>query len=164
MITGVIEYKNGTLIVTLPCALYDLSAHLGSIGIRIPASQIPADGTEEISVKLAADRPIGGVVLSRITNGDTLSGVNLACQEINRACPFGYDEFMDMLAPKENPAMDRYHFYRQYETRPTSIAVGMKGLMEEVQRYRSTMENYTRACKAAEDEEYEMPEDEDWER
>lgn len=163
MITGVIEYQKGTLIVTLPCALYDLAAHLGSIGIFTPASKIPANGTEEISVKLAADRPIGGVVLSRLTSGDTLSGVNLACQEINRVCPYGYDEFMDMLKPKGNPTMDRYHFYRQYETKPPSMAAGMKGLIEETQRYRSTMENYTRACQAAEDEEYQSPED-DWER
>ena len=163
MITGVIEYKKGTLIVTLPCALYDLSAHLGSIGIRTPAAQIPAEGTEEISVKLAADRPIGRVVLSRLADGDTLSGVNLACQEINRVCPYGYDEFIDMLNPKENTMQDRYHFYRQYETKPPSAEFGMKGLLEETQRYRSTMENYTRACQAAEDDEYQSPED-DWER
>ena len=163
MITGVLEYKRGILVVTLPCALYDLSAHLGSIGIRVPASQIPANGTDEISVKLAANEPIGGIVLSRIDGGDTLSGVNLACQEINRACPYGYDEFMDMLNPKTEQSMDRYHFYRRYETKPPSEAVGMKGLIEETQRYRSTMENYTLACQAAEDEEYEAPED-DWER
>lgn len=163
MITGVLQNQGNTLIVTLPCALYDLAAHLGSIGIRIPASQIPAQGTEQIEVNLAADEPIGGVVLSRLADGDTLSGVNLACHEINRVCPYGYEEFMDMLHPKADSLMDRYHFYKQYETQPPSMAVGMKSVMEETQRYRSTMENYTHACQAAEDEEYESPEDE-WER
>lgn len=163
MITGVLKNQGNTLIITLPCALYDLAAHLGSVGIRIPASQIPAQGTEQIKVQLAADEPIGGIVLSRLADGDTLSGVNLACQEINRACPYGYQEFMDMMAPKADVQMDRYHFYKQYETQPPSMAVGMKSVIEETRRYRSTMENYTRACQAAEDEEYESPEDE-WER
>lgn len=163
MITGVLQNQGNTLIVTLPCALYDLAAHLGSVGIHIPASQIPAQGTNEIKVQLAADEPIGGMVLSRLDDGDTLSGVNLACQEINRACPYGYEEFMDMLHPKADLLMDRYHFYKQYETQPPSMAVGMKSVIEETQRYRSTMENYTRACQAAENEEYESSEDE-WER
>lgn len=34
-----------------------------------------------------------------------------------------------------------------------------KYLAEETGRFRLTVENYTRACKAAEDGEYEMPED-----
>ncbi len=166
MITGVICYQNGTLVVEFPCSLYDLSGHLGSIGIRTPASELPARGTEQIEVRLASSEPIGELVLSKLQDSDTLSGVNLACQEINRACPYGYDEFLDMLEPKAEPQIDRYRFYRQYETLPPSTAAGMKFLLEETRRYRTTMENYTLACQAAEDEEYEQPEDgnEDWER
>ena len=163
MITGVLKYQKGTLIVTLPCSAYDLSAHLGSIGILKPASEIPAQGTEQIKVQLSGEETIGELVLSKLHEGDTLSGVNLACQEINRVCPYGYQEFVDMLHPKPDKIMDRYHFYKQYETQQPSTAIGMKFILEETQRYRSTMENYTRACQAAEDEEYEPPED-DWER
>lgn len=166
MITGVIRYQRGTLVVEFPCGSYDLSSHLGSIGIRMPALEIPARGTEQIEVKLVSSAPIGEMVLSKLRDSDTLSGVNLACQEINRACPYGYDEFLDMLEPKAEPQTDRYRFYRQYETLPPSTADGMKFLLEETRRYRTTMENYALACQAAEDEEYEQPEDEneDWER
>ena len=163
MITGVLKYQQGTLIVTLPCSAYDMSAHLGSIGILKLASEIPAQGTEKIKVQLAGEEPIGELVLSMLNRGDTLSGVNLACQEINRVCPYGYEEFMDMLRPKADQIMDRYHFYKRYETQPPSTASGMRFILEETNRYHSTMENYTHACQAAEDEEYESPED-DWER
>ena len=69
-----------------------------------------------------------------------------------------------MLAPKKDAAMDRFLFYRQYVPSPPSTSTGVKYLIEEADRYRLTMENYARACKAAEDEEYEMPEDGEWER
>lgn len=95
MITGVIknQVRGETLVVTLPCSLYDLRDHL-----------------------------------------------------------------------KKDVATDRFHFYQQYVPCQPSAATGVKYLIEETDRYRLTMENYARACKAAEDEEYEMPEDEDWER
>lgn len=166
MITGVIRYQNGTLVVEFPCGSYDLSGHLGSIGIRTPAAQLPARGTEKIEIKLVSSEPVGEMVLSKLQESDTLSGINLACQEIARSCPYGYDEFLDMLEPKADPQIDRYRFYRQYETLPPSTAAGMEFLLEETRRYRTTMENYTLACQAVEDEEYEQPEDgnEDWER
>lgn len=166
MITGVIknQARGGTLVVTLPCSLYDLRDHLASIGIIAEASKLPVSGTETIKVQLAAAEPIGGVVLSKLAQDDTLTGLNVACQEIRRNCPYGYDEFMDMLAPKKDAMRDRFHFYQQYVTCPPSTATGVKYLIEESDRYRLTMENYARACKAAEDEEYELPEDDEWER
>lgn len=166
MITGVIknQVRGGTLVVTLPCSLYDLREHLASIGIISEVSKLTVSGTETIKVQLAAEEPVGKVVLSKLEQSDTLTGLNVACQEISRNCPYGYDEFMDMLAPKKDAAMDRFHFYRQYVPSPPSTSTGVKYLIEEADRYRLTMENYARACKAAEDEEYEMPEDGEWER
>ena len=67
-------------------------------------------GTEAVKVQLTAEEPIGGLVLSKLEQGDTLTGLNVACQEIRRNCPYGYDEFMDMLAPKKDAMMDRFHF------------------------------------------------------
>ena len=162
MITGVIknQARGGTLVVTLPCSLYDLRDHLASIGIIAEAAKLP----ETIKVQLAAEEPVGALVLSKLEQGDTLTGLNVACQEIRRNCPYGYDEFMDMLAPPKDTGQDRFQYYQQYIPGPPSTSTGVKYLIEEAERYRMTMENYTRACKAAEDEEYEMPEDEDWER
>lgn len=57
MITGAIKNnaRNGsTLIVTLPCSLYDLRNHLASIGITSEASKLTVGGTENIKVQLAA--------------------------------------------------------------------------------------------------------------
>ena len=166
MITGVIknQVRGGTLVVTLPCSLYDLRDHLASIGITSEAAKLPVSGTESIKIQLAAEEPVGELVLSKLEQDDTLTGLNVACQEICRNCPYGYNEFMDMLAPKKDATMDRFHFYQQYVPCPPSTATGVKYLIEETGRYRLTMENYARACKAAEDEEYELPEDEDLER
>lgn len=166
MITGVIHFQDGTLVVEFPYGSYDLSDHLGSIGIRTPAAELPARGTERIEIGLTSSELIGKLVLSKLQDSDTLSEVNLACQEIERVCPYGYDEFLDMLEPKAEPKTDRYRFYRQYETLPPSTAAGMKYILEETRRYRTTMENYALVCKAAEDKEYGQPDDEneDWER
>lgn len=164
MITGVISYQRGTLVVEFPCKAYELSAHLGSIGIRTPASELLAHGTEQIEVKLAANESVGELILSTLRESDTLSGVNLACQEVNRVCPFGYEEFLDMLCERPKEPYNRYAFYQSYETLPPSTAEGMKYILEETRRYRTTMENYALVCKAAEDEEYSQPENEDLDR
>ena len=163
MITGVICYQCGTLVVEFPCKAYELEAHLSSIGIRPPASEILAHGMKQIEVKLAANEPIGELILSKLRDRDTLSDVNLACQEVNRVCPFGYEEFLDMLSEKPPEAYNRYSFYRTFETLSPSTAEGMRFILEETRRYRTTMENYALVCKAAEDEEYSQPEDGDWE-
>ena len=119
-------------------------------------------GTEVVKVQLTVEKPIGGLVLSKLGQGDTLTGLNVACQEIRRNCPYGY-EFMNMLAPKKDAVVYRFHFYQPYAPYSPSAATGVKYLIEETDRYRLTMENYARACKAAEDEEYELPEDDEWE-
>lgn len=54
MITGVIknQARGGTLVVTLPCSLYDLRDHLASIGITSEWRELPVGGTEAVKVQL----------------------------------------------------------------------------------------------------------------
>jgi len=136
MVAGVIQHQKGTLVV-----------------------ELPVHGSEQIKVQLAANEKIGEIVLSKLELTDTLLSLNAACQEIGRVCPFGYEEFIDMLEPKPEPRTDRYRFYQEYETTPPSLEGGVKFLMGETKRYHTTMENYACACRAAEDEEYDSPED-----
>ncbi len=168
MITAVLEYRGNTLAVELPCRLYELQEDLSSIGITWQASSLPVSGTENIQVSLTADETVGEIVLSQTGCADLFLDLNRVCQEINRACPFGYDEFLDMLSSKDDPACDHYLLYRKYESMPPSTAVGLKYLEEEAGRYRTAMENYKHACWMEEEEpegaddgwEYE----EEWER
>lgn len=148
MITGVICYKSGTLVVEFPCKAYDLAEHLSSIGIGISASEIPIQGNELVEVKLIADEQMGEVILSKLTADDTLAGLNIVCQEIEKACPYGYENFIDMLIPKPEGQLNRYQFYKTFETLEPSAATGTKFLLEEVRRYSSTMENYSAICEA----------------
>ena len=50
---------------------------------------------------------------------------------------------VQLAAACPEPRTDRYRFYQEYEAR----------------RYHTTMEHYACACRAAEDEEYDSPED-----
>ncbi len=169
MITAVLEHRGNTLAVELPCKLYELQEHLSSIGITWQASSLPVSGTGNIRVKLEAKEPVGEMVLSRMECVDLFLELNRVCQEIQKVCPYGYDEFLDMLSPKSDPACDRYLFYRTYESALPSTATGLKYLEEETGRYRTTMENYKHACQMEEEEESEGMDDswqyeEEWER
>ena len=66
---------------------------------------------------------------------------------------------VQLAAACPEPRTDRYRFYQEYETTPPSLEGGVKFLMGETKRYHTTMENYACACRAAEDEEYDSPED-----
>ena len=169
MITAVLEHRGNTLVVELPCRLYELQEDLASIGITWQASSLPVSGTGNIQVKLEAEEPVGEMVLSQMECSDLFLDLNRVCQEINKACPYGYDEFLDMLSPKDDPSCDHYLLYRKYELTPPSTAVGLKYLEEEAGRYRATMENYKHACWMEEEEESEGMDDswqyeEEWER
>lgn len=155
MITAVLEHRGNILVVELPCKLYELQEHLSGIGITWQASSLPVFGTGNIQVKLEAEEPMGEMVLSQMECADLFLDLNRVCQEIQKVCPYGYDEFLDMLSPKDNPICDRYLFYRTYESAPPSTATGLKYLEEETERYRTTMENYQRACRIEEEEESE---------
>ena len=145
MITAVLEHRGNTLVVELPCRLYELQEDLSSVGITWQASSLTVSGTENIHVGLTADEPVGEMVLSQMECEDLFLDLNRACQEVDRACPFGYDEFLDMLSPKDAPDCDHYLLYGKYESAPPSTATGLKYLEEEAGRYRTTMENYRRA-------------------
>lgn len=153
MITAVLEHRGNTLVVELPCKLYELQEHLSSIGITWQASSLPVSGTGNIQVRLKAEELVGEMVLSRMECVDLFLELNRVCQEIQNVCPYGYDEFLDMLSPKSDPACDRYLFYRSYESALHSTATGLRYLEEETERYRATMENYQHACRMGEEEE-----------
>ena len=161
MITAVIKQGENTLVTGFPVSNYELSAQLNSIGIMTRAADIPIFGTKSIEVKLAADEEIGGAILKRMSDSDTLSGLNIACGLIAKCAPYGYGEFLDMLEPKPD---GRYEFYRRFETVPPSAEPGMKGIIEEVRRYSTTMENYRRVCEAEEQDFDEREDDEGWDR
>ena len=152
MITAVLEHRGNTLVVELPRRLYELQKDLSSIGITWQASSLPVSGTGNIHVSLTADGSAGEMVLFRMECADLFLDLNRVCQEIQKVCSYGYDEFLDMLSPKDNPHCDRYLFYRSCEPAPPSTATGLKYLEEETGRYRTTMENYQRACRMEEEE------------
>ena len=110
MITAVLEHRGNILVVELPCRLYELQEDLSSIGITWQASSLPVSGTGNIRVKLEAKEPVGEMVLSRMECVDLFLELNRVCQEIQKVCPYGYDEFLDMLSPKSDPACDCYLF------------------------------------------------------
>lgn len=113
MITAVLEYQGNTLVVELPCRLYELQEHLFSIGITWQISSLPVSGTGHIRVKLEADEPVGEMVLSQMECADLFLELNGVCQEIQKVCLYGYDEFLDMLSPKDDPASDHYLFLQR---------------------------------------------------
>lgn len=161
MITAVIKYGENTLVTQFPVSNYDLSDQLNSIGIKLRATEIPVWGNDDIEVKLVDNEEIGGAILGRLTDGDTLSGLNIACQMVNKCAPYGYAEFLDMLDPKPD---GRYEFYKPYETVPPSVEQGVKGIIEEVRRYSVTMDNYRKVCEAEEQDYGEPEDDEGWDR
>ncbi len=95
MITAVLEHRGDALVVELPCRLYELQKDLSGIGITWQASSLPVSGTGNIHVSLTADEPVGKMVLSQMECADLF-------MDLNRVCPFGYDEFLDMLSPKDD--------------------------------------------------------------
>lgn len=169
MITAVLEHRGNTLVAELPCKLYELQEHLSSIGITWQISSLPVSGTGNIHVELTAEDPVGEMVLSHMECIDLFLELNRVCQEVSKVCPYGYDEFLDMLSPKDDPDCDRHLFYRTYESTAPSTATGLRYLEEETERYRTTMENYKHACRMEEEEESEGTDDswqyeEEWER
>lgn len=143
-LTAVIKHGENTLVTGFPVSNYELSAQLCSVGIAARAGDIPIFGTKSIDVKLAAAEEIGGAILKRLSDSDSLSGLNIACQLIAKCAPYGYGEFLDMFDPKPN---GMYEVYRRFETVPPSTVQGVKGILEEVRRYSTTMENYLKVMR-----------------
>ena len=162
MITAVLEHRGNILVVELPCRLYELQADLSSIGITWQASSLPVSGTGNIQVKLEAEGSVGEMVLSHMGCTDLFLDLNRVCQEIERVCPFGYDEFLDMLSPKDAPDHDHYLLYKKYEQTSPSTATGLKYLEEEAGRYHATIESYKRAWLTEMEEEEPGGTDDGW--
>lgn len=100
----------------------------------------------------------GKVILARIRDGDSLGAVNHVSIAVNRSCPYGCREFLDMLAPKPG---GEYAFYRKFDRTGPSSKTGIAGLLEETVRYAAMMSEYERVCR----EEKQVQEgEEDWEQ
>lgn len=91
-------------------------------------------------------------------HNDSLGAVNHVSLAVNRACPYGYREFLDMLAPKPG---GEYEFYRKFDCIGASSKTGIAGLLEETVRYTAMMSKYERVCR---EEEQAQEGEEDWER
>jgi len=159
MITAIIEYKGNTLVTEFPMANYRLSDQFNCIGITMGHGDIPVRGDSDIEVQLIDDDKIGAAMLKRLTDSDTLSGLNTACQAVAKAAPHGYEEILGMFEPELS---GRYEFYKKFETIPPSTEPGVKGILEDTRRYSDTMDNYFKVCEAGEQDDGEMDDEEIW--
>lgn len=158
MIDVFVERKGNCLHTQFPIRMNELAVQLASIGIRQSVSKIPALGNEEIKVTMEALDEAGKAILARIKDSDSLGAVNHVSLAVNRTCPYGYREFLDMLAPKPG---GEYEFYRKFDRTGPSSKTGIAGLLEETVRYTAMMSEYERVCR---EEEQAQEGEEDWER
>ena len=79
MITAVMRYKKGTLIIELPHGIYDLYGKMRSIGISDPPQKIRLTDNEEddIGIKLYSEDDFDRQLLLLFSEQDTLADVNL---------------------------------------------------------------------------------------
>lgn len=158
MIDIFVERKGNCLHTQFPIRMDELAVQLASIGIRQSVSKIPAFGNEEIKVTMEALDEAGKAILARIKDIDSLGAVNHVSLAVNRTCPYGYREFLDMLEPKPE---GEYEFYRKFDRTGPSSKTGIDGLLEETVRYTAMMSEYERVCR---EEEQEQEGEVDWER
>lgn len=158
MIDVFVEREGNWLHTQFPIRMDELAVQLASIGVGQSVSKIPALGNEEVKVTMEALDEAGQVILERIKDSDSLGAVNHVCIAVNRSCPYGCREFLDMLAPKPG---GEYEFYRKFDCTEPSSKTGIAGLLEETVRYAAMMSEYERVCR----EEEQMQEgEEDWEQ
>ncbi len=158
MVDVFVECKGNCLHTQFPIRMDELAKQLASIGIGQSVSKIPAPGNEEIKITMEALDEAGKVIVARIKDNDSLGAVNHVSLAVNRACPYGYREFLDMLAPKPG---GEYEFYRKFDCIGASSKTGIAGLLEETVRYTAMMSKYERVCR---EEEQAQEGEEDWER
>lgn len=150
MITAIVTIEHGVLVTQFPTDPVHLYDQLGSIGIATCKRDVPVLGNNNIKVELVADGKLGEAILKRLTEkDDTLCGLNAVCNLIARHSPWGDAEFLDMLEPQPG---GRYEPYKPYETIPPTIYKGIKGLLEEVERYNATMNNYRKKFSEGEED------------
>lgn len=158
MIDVFVESGGNCLHTQFPIRMDELAVQLASIGIGQSMSKIPALGNEEIKVTMEALDETGKAILARIKDGDSLGAVNHVSIAVNRSCPYGCREFLDMLAPKPG---GEYEFYRKFDRTGPSTKTGIAGLLEETVRYAAMMSEYERVCR---EEEQAQEGEEDWEQ
>ncbi len=158
MVDVFVKYKGNCLHTQFPQRMDDLAEQLASIGIAQSVSKIPALGNEEIKVTMEALDEAGKVIVTRIKDDDSLGTVNHVSLAVNRACPYGYREFLDMLAPKQG---GEYEFYQKFDRIGASSKTGITGLLEETVRYAAMMSEYERVCR---EKEQTQEGEEDWEQ
>jgi hypothetical protein len=96
-----IRYQGNSLAVDFPLNLYDMPDHLGSIGIRLPVSQVSVTDTENVSVKLTGLNEVGKVIVENLAGSDSLEDINTLCQAIEQAYEYGCEDMADRLAASE---------------------------------------------------------------
>lgn len=158
MIDVFVEREGNCLHTQFPIRMNEFAEQLASIGIGQSMSKIPALGNGEIKVTMEALDEAGKAILARIKDGDSLGAVNHVSIAVNRSCPYGCREFLDMLAPKLG---GEYEFYRKFDRTGPSSKTGIAGLLEETVRYAAMMSEYERVCR---EEEQTRQGEEDWEQ
>lgn len=155
MLDVFVEHEGNCLHTQLPIRMDELAVQLASIGVGQSVSEIPALGNEKVKVTIEALDEVGKVILARIRDGDSLGSVNHVSIAVSRSCPYGYREFLDMIAPKPG---GEYEFYRKFDRTGPSSKTGIAGLLEETVRYEAMMSEYESVCRE------EQARDEEWER
>ena len=99
MLTAIIDHKNDTLIVELPCGNLDLQMKLMSIGVRQPPNQIHLFGMEDddIRVQLASDDESVKYLPALFSEDDTLARANVVTDILSRLDPSAFDEIAEGL-------------------------------------------------------------------
>ncbi|OLN31422.1 hypothetical protein [Desulfosporosinus metallidurans] len=93
-----IQHQRNSLAVDFPLNIHDMPDHLGSIGIRLPASKVTVDNTENVSVRLTGLSEVGKAIVDKVASSDSLEDINALCQAIERTCLYGYDDMAERLA------------------------------------------------------------------
>ena len=83
MIRVAVTFSGNWARMDFPCHPLDIYDNLGSIGVRVPAIDIPSAGTEEIKVTLEEIDSTGKRLMKIIKPADSLGMINRACNAIN---------------------------------------------------------------------------------
>lgn len=95
---ALIRHQGNSLAVDFPLNIYEMPDHLGSIGIRLPASEVILAGTEDVTVKLTGLNEVGNAIVEKVSGSDSLVDINTLCHAIEQACLFGYEDIAERLA------------------------------------------------------------------
>ena len=128
LLTALVQYSRGTLILNLPRDRYDLALKLDSIGITKKfwdKLRIADDEDNEFSVKLFGENDIGKHLSLIFTENDTIFDVNKTLQILENSI----EEIRDDLE------MNIIH--DQYDT-PAELIADIERMTDEVGRFTET--------------------------